>query len=155
MKAPSAQLQAVLDWSEEYNGDSEYKPESETVEFEFTRNSVTYTGTCLVKYPGLLTITIVLEVSPGHDELTLRRKISVIDLANRYGALVFHHELQLVIWRDSIYAEKAEEFDADLVEGVIACGIESMEAMILELPDVFGRSNPDVRLAQQVPQGRA
>jgi hypothetical protein len=154
-KAPAA-IQAVLAWLEAYDiEDSEYIADKEVVQFTLTVRDVSYTGTCYMADANTMTVTLGVEVPSAHDELTLRRRIAAVDLSNAYGALIYHEELQMVLWRDSVYTDSPELFDEDFIQGFVECGIESHEKMLHQMADIFGATSASVAFSQQVPAGRA
>jgi hypothetical protein len=148
-------LMAVIAWVTEYGIEWGYIPEESAIAFSFMRDGFRYSATALEKVPDTLTVTIVLELPEGLDELTLRRRISEVDIQREYGALIFNHELWLIIWRDSIYSEDGDEFDVDLVMDVLTSGIGSMEALRLALADMFGENIKEVSFAQMPIRGSA
>ncbi len=154
-KVPDA-LQAVLAWLEASNiDDVEYEPEKQAVQFTMKVRGVSYTGTSYMADEQTMTMTLGVEMPSMQDELTLRRRIATVDLSNAYGALIYHEVLQMVLWRDSVYTHSPELLDSDFIEGFVECGIESHEAMIHQLADVFGASAAGVAFSQLVPAGRA
>ncbi len=154
-KVPDA-LQAVLAWLEASDiEDYEFDQEKQAVQFTMKVRGVSYTGTSYMADGITMTMTLGVEVPSMQDELILRRRIAAVDLSNTYGALIYHEVLQMVLWRDSVYTHSPELLDSNFIEGFVECGIESHEAMIHQLADIFGASATGVAFSQLVPAGRA
>ncbi len=154
-EAWSAPLEALIGWVNEHGQDYEWRTDVQSIEFHFVYQGQMYSGTATIKAPLTLTLALVLEFPNPLDELDAYRRIGRIDTEMCYGALIYNHELGLVVWRDSMFSEDAEEFDVDLVDGMIRSGLDSLLAIGKEFCHEIGNSEADARLINLPTAGRA
>jgi hypothetical protein len=148
-------IDIVLEWVQQSGVSCLASPDSKCLEVSFGVEGFSYTATLSETDADTLTIVIAYQLPDQGNELELRRRISKVDTLMSYGALIYDHERQIVLWRESICNYEDSQIEPDDIFDLITSGITSFEALRVELASFLGLSADDVRLANSHSAGRA
>mgnify|MGYP001021219382 FL=1 len=148
-------FQAVIDWTEEMEGNWDFVASDNHINFYFHHEGCAYSGTAIEENGESLTLTLVYELPQPIDELTLRRRISDVDIDQKYGALILNHELAVIVWRDSISSTEPESFDSEVIDQTVAFGISAFNDLRFAIADLLGVTASDMKLANSPAAGTA
>ncbi|MCU0678226.1 MAG: hypothetical protein MUF19_01410 [Candidatus Pacebacteria bacterium] len=148
-------IDIVVQWVEQSGMECSASPDSKCLEVVFDVEGFSYTATLSETNADTLTIAMAYELSDRGNELELRRRISKVDTLMSYGALIYDHERQVVLWRESICNYADSLMEPDDISDLITSGVASFEALRTELAGFMGLSVEDVRLANTHSVGRA
>lgn len=148
-------LQAVIDWVAEGGGAWDYEESGRYIDFSFSCEGYSYTARAVEEEGTSLTLSLIYEIPVPIDELTLRRRLDDVDFRQKFGAFMYFNEQAVVVWRDTISSDEADDFDSEAVDDVLAYGMGAFSALRTAIADLLGMGAADAKLASALPAGRA
>ena len=125
------------------------------IDLVFDSQGFSYSATLGETEENTLTIAIAYELPDQGKELELRRHMDKVDLATHHGALIYDHERQMVVWRESMSSYDELPLEPEDITRLIQLGVRVFDVLREELAEFLGLSPADALLAKTHAQGRA
>ncbi len=148
-------MAAIQRWMAAAGQPSSKQGETNVVDVLLECEGYRYTGTMTETNDYTLTLALVYSLPDQGQELELRRRIDKVDSEYFYGALIYDHVRQVVIWRESVNCSDRYELSPDDIDDVIQLGVIAFDLLRVELADFMGLSAADARLAALSTAGSA
>ncbi len=149
---------AVEAWAEENGQESQVSDsEKDTVIFGCEQDGHSYEAKAILRDSQSITVVLISKIPKVTDELAFRKELDELQLVVQYGAFIYYHEHQLLVWRDTISSAETDgsDFDVDLFGGLIGCGFDAFATFRFNFSELFGATAADVKLARAAVAGRA